>query len=181
MSVSIGDDEVVTGTGPARALYDAIVAEETSYQALPSLTPPSNWKHPPQAWIDTAQVARLRILRGWARRANAHAAGIGYVDTGIPKTGAYNAVIGDYVRVDPSGGGFAITLPAITAANKNQGITAKNVTSSTNAVTFSTTGGATMDGLASGAVQIDTDRGHYTFISNGDVGSPNWDVYPTPV
>lgn len=98
---------------------------------------------------------------------------LGYVDTGAAKTGAYSADIGELVKVDPSGGGFAVTLPTA-VGYANQGITIKNVTNSTNAVTFNTTGGQTMDGAASGADQIDTAYETVTFISDGS----NWMRFP---
>jgi hypothetical protein len=98
---------------------------------------------------------------------------LGYVNTGSPKTGNYNAGIGDLVKVDPSGGGFAITLPTASGYD-NQGITIKNVTNSTNAVTFNTTSGQTIDGMASGVDQIDTAYETVTFISDGT----NWMRFP---
>ncbi|GAF92845.1 unnamed protein product, partial [marine sediment metagenome] len=98
---------------------------------------------------------------------------LGYTDTGAAKVGAYNAVIDDMIEVNPTGGGFAITLPTAVGF-KNRGITIKNVTASVNAVTFTTTGGQTIDALASGADSIAAAYGAITVISNG-VG---WNRFP---
>ncbi len=127
------------------------------------------------ATVSAASHIRLRSNAGKlevSENGNAYVP-LGYVDTGAAKTGAYNAVIGDLVKVDPSGGGFAVTLPTA-VGYANQGITIKNVTGSTNVVTFNTTGGQTMDGAASGADQIDTAYETVTFISDGS----NWMRFP---
>lgn len=89
------------------------------------------------------------------------------------KTGAYNAVICDLVRVDPSGGGFAVTLPTA-VGQAERGITVKNTTNSVNAVTFDTTGGQTIDGMASGVDSIAAAYATVTFISDG----ANWMRFP---
>jgi len=69
--------------------------------------------------------------------------------TAAAKTSAYSAVIGDMVKVDPSGGTFAVTLPAIAAGNAGQPIYVHNTTTSTTAVTILPTGSDTINGLTS--------------------------------
>lgn len=80
--------------------------------------------------------------------------------------GAYNAVMGDLVRCDPSGGGFTVTLPAIAAANKGMSIVVKNQSASTNAITVARTGGDTIDGAAA-SLTMNTARKSVTFTSDG--------------
>jgi len=95
-----------------------------------------------------------------------------YTLTGV-KVGAYNAVIQDLVRCNPTGGAFAVTLPTAVGQD-GKGITIKNVTSSVNAITVNTTGGQTMDALASGADSIATAYGTITYVSDG----ANWMRFP---
>jgi hypothetical protein len=68
------------------------------------------------------------------------------------------------VRVDPSGGGFNVTLPAA-AGLGGQIIILKNVTISTNIVTALPSGGDTIDGLAS--QQLSGDHFLIQCISDG--------------
>jgi NADH:ubiquinone oxidoreductase subunit F (NADH-binding) len=68
------------------------------------------------------------------------------------------------VRVDPSAGGFNVTLPAAVGLG-GQIIIIKNVTTSTNIVTVLPSGADTIDGLAS---QLLTgDHFQIQFISDG--------------
>ena len=97
----------------------------------------------------------------------------GYNDTEDTKIAAYDAVIDDLIRVDPTAGGFAITLPTAIGV-KNRGITVKNVGTSANAVTFTTTAAQTIDALGSGADSIAVAWGHVTFISDNS----NWMRFP---
>lgn len=60
------------------------------------------------------------------------------------KTAAYTAVNGDMVLCDPSGGAFAVTLPA--AVPGELPILVKNNTTSTNAITITRAGSDTIDG-----------------------------------
>lgn len=71
--VTIADDETVTGTGLARAIFDAISVTEQAYKVLPSLVPPPTLTAPVGAWTQQITKFRLRALKGWARQANAHA------------------------------------------------------------------------------------------------------------
>lgn len=86
------------------------------------------------------------------------------------KTANYTAVIGDWVRYDPSGGGFTITLPAATTGNKGKTVGTKNITTSTNTVTVDVTGGGNID--SSATFSMSGSREANTFISNG----VDWEV-----
>jgi hypothetical protein len=68
------------------------------------------------------------------------------------------------VRVDPSGGGFSVTLPAAVSFG-GQVIVIKNVTISTNVVTVLPSGADSIDGLLSQLLSGD----HFLiqFISDG--------------
>lgn len=68
------------------------------------------------------------------------------------KTAAYNAVLGDFVRCDPSGGAFTVTLPALATASIGKVINVKNTTSSAGAITIAATGGDTIDTAASTSI-----------------------------
>lgn len=95
-----------------------------------------------------------------------------YVLTAV-KTSAYNAVICDLVRVNPTGGTFAVTLPTA-VGQEGRGITTCNRSASTNAVTFTTTGGQTINGMASGVDSIASAWGVVTHVSDG----ANWIRFP---
>jgi len=78
-TVVVADDESATGTGMARAIYDADIAT-LALPVVPILgntDPPWRVERPVNA-ADIAQVqaARLLMLSEAARRANAYAAGI---------------------------------------------------------------------------------------------------------
>lgn len=81
------------------------------------------------------------------------------------QTGAYTAECGELVRADPSGGGFTITLPAITTASAGGRIKVKNLTTSTNIITVDTTGADTIDGSATFTMNVS--RASAEFISDG--------------
>ena len=134
-----------------------------------------DWSRPPFS-ADQDNLKYAGQLLGWKHtldKIHAHVRTLGYLDTGDPKTANYDAHIDELIRVDPSGGAFAITLPTAVGM-KNRGITVKNVTTSTNAVTFNTTSSQTIDGLASGADSLAEAWGHVTFISDG----ANWMRFP---
>ena len=59
--------------------------------------------------------------------------------TGAAKVASYTALFGEIVKVDPSGGGVIITPTGSPSVNDKLGI--KNVTNSTNAITFDADGG----------------------------------------
>ena len=84
--------------------------------------------------------------------------------TAAAKTSAYAAVIGDMVKVDPTGGTFAVTLPALSATNSGQPIYAHNTTTSTTAVTFLPTGSDTINGLTS--TSIAASKGSKGFLAD---------------
>lgn len=79
-TVTIANDESVSGAGMARALYDADVATMEALPTVPSLgatsAPWSAFVPVTQADIDTVTAARLATLREAARRATAYASGI---------------------------------------------------------------------------------------------------------
>lgn len=85
------------------------------------------------------------------------------------QTGAYAATVNDLVRVNPTGGGFTVTLPQPGALNRGMVIAVKNVTSSTNVITVASAGGGTIDGVASKT--YNTAFFEMEFISDG---STNW-------
>ncbi len=79
--------------------------------------------------------------------------------------------VGDLIEADPTGGAFAVTIPAINAANKGRAIIVKNVTASATAITVTATGADTIDTLATfpitaGFVSI-------TLVSDG---TSNWNI-----
>lgn len=65
------------------------------------------------------------------------------------KTANYNAVIGELVRCDASGGSFTVTLPTAVGVSGQSIIVKPVVLSVLNSVTVNTTGGQTIDGAAS--------------------------------
>lgn len=72
-SVSVADDEAVTGSGLSLETFNIIKATEEAAYPLPSLTPPATWSKGLVAWQAEIAPMRLRMLRGWARQASAHA------------------------------------------------------------------------------------------------------------
>jgi len=80
-------------------------------------------------------------------------------------TSVVTAQLGDLQRCDPSGGAFAVNLPAVTAGNEGAEIIVKNVTASVNAITITPAGADTIDGAAT--LVINTARGVARIVSNG--------------
>lgn len=87
------------------------------------------------------------------------------------KTATYTAAIGELVRVDPSGGAFAVNLPTA-VNNDNLGITIKNVANDATAVTITPDGSETVDGQAT--TDLALAYGVVTVISDGT----NWLRFP---
>ena len=85
-------------------------------------------------------------------------------DITTSKTSSYNAVLNEVVRVDPSGGGFTVSLPDPTDTT-GETIVVKNTTSSTNIITIDSIGGESIDGQSS--VTIQTGFESLTFVSYG--------------
>lgn len=91
----------------------------------------------------------------------------------VPVTGAYTATFRDeYVPCDPTGGAFAVTLPATAGGGptspkvgRGHRITIKNETSSTNAITITPPGAETVDGAAT--LVLNTAYGKATLVSTG--------------
>lgn len=92
-----------------------------------------------------------------------------YNQTSI-KTGTYTAVIADFVRCDPSSGGFTVNLPSA-AGLSMQSIIVKNITSSSNSITVKANGSQTIDG--SNTQIINAGFESFTLYSNG---TTNWDI-----
>jgi hypothetical protein len=91
--------------------------------------------------------------------------------TTVKTSGPYVADYNELVRVDPSGGGFQVTLPD--AAEKPGGVVAiKNVTSSTNNITVAT-GGEDIDGYGTSNIWADS----YFIVVFWSDGT-NWIVGP---
>lgn len=84
------------------------------------------------------------------------------------KTGAYNAVIGEMVLGDVSGGGFIVTLPTPVGVG-GRSIVVKSTVASANTLTIDTAAG-NIDGAAS--VTIATIVGSKMFVSD----NANWTV-----
>jgi hypothetical protein len=86
-----------------------------------------------------------------------------------PFVGVQNANPADVMQCDPSGGGFPINLPAVTAFNRGQTIIIKNITGSVNAIAVTPNGADTIDGVAA-AVNIATGFASLTLVSDGASG-----------
>jgi hypothetical protein len=80
------------------------------------------------------------------------------------QTANYTADAGALVLVDPTGGAFAVTLPAA-SANSGKRIAVKNIGTSTTAVTVTRAGSDTIDGATTSAMT--TSRGRLLLISDG--------------
>ena len=82
-SISIADDEGESGSGYARDLFDEIKARETDPaqggRALPSLSPPPDFTQGIAKWRAEVGPVRVRILRAWARQANAQSLIVDYI------------------------------------------------------------------------------------------------------
>ncbi len=87
------------------------------------------------------------------------------------KTAAYSARFGEHVRVDPTAGGFTVTLPTITAAWPDAEVTITNTSSSANVVVIAAAGGQTVNGAAS--INLGVANGSRVLRSDGGT---NWFV-----
>ena len=79
------------------------------------------------------------------------------------KTSSYQAVAGDLVRCDPTGGAFPVLLPAAPA--KDDVVAVKNQSASASAITITPGAGHTIDGAAT--LVINFARGAYTVQFDG--------------
>jgi hypothetical protein len=91
--------------------------------------------------------------------------GIWSLDVTPVKVANYIAVENELVQCDPSGGGFQVTLPAVSAANSGLIIVIKNTTTSVNPISIVPTGADTIDGLA--GTNIVSSQGSLMFASDG--------------
>lgn len=104
---------------------------------------------------------------GWTVPLNALARGLATVSA--VRTTTATAAYGETVRCDPSGAGFTVNLPtAVGRAGRDNDITIKNVTTSTNAITVDGDSGETIDGSAT--LSMTTARQSVTLRSDG----ANW-------
>lgn len=78
-SVTVADDEAVSGSGYALDLFNEILAVETAVSPLPSLVPPDDFSGTAADWVKRMKPLRLRILRSWAREATRHSLLVAYV------------------------------------------------------------------------------------------------------
>lgn len=85
------------------------------------------------------------------------------------KTGTYTAVINDFVRCDPTSGGFSVNLPTASGVTM-QSIIVKNVSNSTNVITVHANGSETIDGSATATLSVGYES--LTLYSDGT----NWMV-----
>lgn len=93
------------------------------------------------------------------------------IDFPTVQTAVFTAKIGRLHRLNPTGGAFAVNLPAIGSFNKGQRIDFKNSSASTNAITVTPNGGNTIDGAAN--LVMNVARQAVALVSDG-VG--NWEV-----
>lgn len=100
---------------------------------------------------------------------------------GVPTTiqrSDYTAVMGEYVRVDPSQGSRVIRLPSIQDSQVGGRITVKNASDSSNIITVQQPSGVTIDGLFASRVMTNA-RGMLALLA----ASPtDWDIvdeYPS--
>jgi len=98
--------------------------------------------------------------------------GFGKPQVTTVKTTTYTAIYGDFVRCDPSGGAFTVTLPAASAAAVGQIVKVKNTTNSNNVITISRAGADTIDTATS--TVIATSYGSVTVICTS---STTWNIY----
>ena len=83
------------------------------------------------------------------------------------KTANYTAVVGERVRVDPTGGSVTITLPAGSIGE----ITIENSSDSTNAIKIVPSGSNTINGSTMASIAVE--RGSLTFAWDN---SSNWGI-----
>lgn len=88
----------------------------------------------------------------------------GSVSVTTVKTSDYLASLGDFIKADPTGGAFTITLPTA-VGNSGRSVTVKNVSDSVNDINIDTTGLETIDDSSS--IIMDVARLSYTFVSDG--------------
>lgn len=84
------------------------------------------------------------------------------------KTANYNAAAQEIVMVDPSGGGFTVTLPSAAAVGAGVPVTVKNITSSVNTMTLGRTGSDTID--TSTSITFAGAFSSVTLFSDGSAG-----------
>lgn len=90
----------------------------------------------------------------------------------VVHTAAASVSFGELLLVDPSGGGFPVTLPEISATDQGKICGVKNDSGSSNAVPISGDAGQTVDGGAS--VSITVGRQAYTFSAVWASGVGRW-------
>jgi hypothetical protein len=81
------------------------------------------------------------------------------------QTANYAASAGEFVLCDPSGGAFAVTLPAAATAGAGKRVCVKNTTTSTTAITIARSGSDTIDGGTSAT--MNTSEACKVYVSDG--------------
>lgn len=69
-------------------------------------------------------------------------------------TGNVNVKFGDFLRCDPSNGGFTVHLPQATEADAGKRLLVKNVTSSANVILVEPPGDAQIDGTTALGINV---------------------------
>ncbi len=114
-TVTVGDDGAVTGSGDCLALYDSISAFAVAANPLPDPDHPDHdWDGPAEEWRVTMLDIVIKIKRGWAREASAHAAILGrrggLSHRAVTTTGPILAA-DEYVACGVKAAGITLTLP----------------------------------------------------------------------
>lgn len=97
--------------------------------------------------------------------------GSGFPSRFVTETSNYDAVAGDFVLCDTSGGGFTVTLP-LSAANAKANICVKKISSDQNVLTIAASGSDKIDAQSSWVTKQQN-----TAVLMTSTGTTNWDIY----
>jgi hypothetical protein len=121
--------------------------------------------------VDSSTILRYTVKSGtvgavWVEAEPAPQVGPAGPDLTVTavKTANYIAAANELVLVDPTGGAFAVTLPAASSCGGKR-IVVKNTGTSTTAVTVTRAGSDTIDGATTSAMT--TSRGRLVLVSDG--------------
>jgi len=98
--------------------------------------------------------------------------GANVVQRVVRENANYNAVAGDFVLCDTSGGPFTVTLPLSSGVQSGQTVTVKKITTDTNAVTIACSGSDTLDNNASMSTAV-----YNTAVEQATDGLSAWSIY----